>query len=245
MLFFTCLLLVFPRLVPFISVLSGIPEDQNGLILGFWGSIIGGLFTLGGVLLSNLNENRSKSLEMIIQYRPILSADVVNWNETNQKVFSGITIGEIDTWADVDKGGFIPQAIKISNVGRGEVSKSRYEIVSFNVRSELEKTYTHIEAPSPYLTDTGDIGYLPVGESTFIRIQKPFCHSDRYEIKNPKSVIELAFTMKLAIWGPFGNDEQRYLLSFKLCVFLKDNVKTYAVRELSFTREEIKAKGNG
>lgn len=131
-----------------------------GDVLSFYGSILGGIITLGGVIITIDYERRIKNKEFELQYKPILKL------EGKKLAPHEASNCEIDIYTDkcFNRLEFSRTCLNLKNVGRGEMLNVTFSNISIEVISSNRKKPFNISFSS-----LPECKQIPSGENvTFI-----------------------------------------------------------------------------
>ena len=134
--------------------------NNPGNVLSFYGSILGGIITLVGVIITIDYERRIKNKEFELQYKPILKLEGIKLG-THEN-----TNCEIDIYTDkcFSRLEFPKTCLSLKNVGRGEMLNVSFSNIAIEVISSNRKKPFHINFSS-----LPECKQIPSGENvTFV-----------------------------------------------------------------------------
>lgn len=124
------LFIVIPILIYLPSPMGIIPRNEAGNVLGYYGAVLGGAMTLGGVAWTIYDQKKQWADERRVSIQPLLYAfpsttcDVENFLSAEPDISISINI----SYADAEKYTetklslrMSPQYLNIENIGRGEL----------------------------------------------------------------------------------------------------------------------------
>ena len=121
-----------------IPIICKLLFNDYGVIIGYIGSIIGGLITLEGVRLTIKHENDNRKNDLKYMYLPVLKAEAENGNNSYSKNSKLIRfVSNSDRYKDTDFYGY-KKVIKLSNVGRGEILNLKVKLKDYELISSID-----------------------------------------------------------------------------------------------------------
>ena len=208
----TCILLLFDKLD--VSAFLGI--NPNNDWLGYLGAVLGGLFTLIGVLLTINYENGKKKEEQSLQFKPIIQPCLDSDN--NYEGFEE----EVSIKQNNMKLGKSEQCVTLilKNKGRGETKNFKINSVNILESSsnlDLEVNYDKKQYP------ISDVEIIPEG---YLTIKYMIPNSIINNDKNPiKGYIIIKTIVKYSDFIEFYEYEENYII--KIMIQDRNSIDVY------------------
>lgn len=233
------MLVIFIIIFPIIVLLSleygFIPRDIGMAIVGYGGAIIGGFLTLYGVwwTINDNNEKRKKDLEL--QYCPVLMADIIENTEVKYRLCSEITILYNHGWFDDSNLEYLNSVIKLSNVGRGEISGISIKIEDCNVLSATPyELIKNIDLQNSYILCDGLFEFVPINGNFYLYVGVP---NLRKEYRGAKEkYVRIDMILNIFVSGVFTTDDQEYKLHFYIDTYYRNDDVVHDVNTMTFMK---------
>ena len=184
-------------------------------LITYLGSIFGGIITLLGVYLTIKHESNNRKKDLELQYLPIINASVTENILLNKKSKILRFISGSNDFNDLDFYDY-KKVLKITNVGRGEITKVNISVFNYELVQELNSSSYHLG----FLDDSNLINLIPINDYFLILLDLP-------KAKNKTGKLHLSVDLDLSITSLFNNT-YNYRLSF--IIYLdKDNYEIFNV----------------
>lgn len=225
-----CILVVvigLPIIILTPSPIGLIPRDIGIAIVGYCGSIIGGFLTLYGVWWTIDDNQKARSKELKLQYCPVLNADFVRKEKDHSNHLGSeiILLFRHEWFNDADLY-YAEQLIELSNVGRGEIQKTKIYIEKCEVVFAKPSKINDIDTKSSYIMIDSAMNFIPVNGKVHLHIGLPSLNAVGAKQVTEGYNIRLAITLGVEIEGIFSTKIEKYEMSFCLNYTLEDeNVK--------------------
>lgn len=162
-------LIIIPILIYLPSPIGIIPQEEAGNVLGFYGTVLGGIMTLGGVAWTICDQNNKRTANYALEFRPFLS--IKSLHDRNFCLRGNMTL--CFQIKNIGRGEFIDLKlnceVKINNITilKSEIINNSYEFLTINQEEICEISFP---IPEKYLkADIADIDviFTPSGKNLF------------------------------------------------------------------------------
>lgn len=226
-----------------IESLRFINSENESAWIGFYGSMIGGGITLGGLVLTIYEQNRKKEIELITKYFPTLSIDVFD-NSDITDLCSSFIYPISNKHFTKDNIIFGDYVLRFNNIGECEVLFDKIEISScymHNINQKLELN-NNIDIDLVINSD-GTFKYFPPNEHYYFKIGISKISNDIIkELRsgnNSANLFTITTSLILNINGVANdiNDPYQYFLTFDIDISLNEkNGYQTKIYNISFGR---------
>lgn len=184
-------------------------------ILSYSGSILGGVLTLIGVIITIEYNKKEKKEELELQYFPVLAYNIIEYSEHIGEQKEIVLLFNNSKFNDCDLS-YGNKLIEIVNVGRGEIrdlSINIREVSTFHTKTINEINY--------YILNEDEIKFVPINGKIYFSVGIPKL-DDLKEIDN-ELPIGLTIKIELKFNGIFNKKDYIYIFDFCLWIDKKDN----------------------
>lgn len=184
-------------------------------LITYLGSIFGGIITLLGVYYTIKYESDKRKKDLELQYLPIINSCVTDNIILNKKSKILRFISGSKDFNDLDFYDY-KKAIKITNVGRGEILNVDVSVSNYELVQSLNSSSYYLG----FLDDTSFINLIPINDSFYIFLDLP-------KLKSKNTILHLSVELDLCITSLF-NKVYHYRLSFIIYID-KDNYDIFNI----------------
>ena len=220
------LIILLPVILLVESPIGVIPNDKAFAILSYSGSILGGLLTVLGVVLTLYESKKQFNEEKSLQYRPVFQYDIkkerVHFTQAGEIIFlfhDEMFINEHHY--------YLEEKIILKNVGRSEVDDLFIEIsdVQLNANNLFDTNGFEISA---YVLGNEYIKFVPMDGEVYLYIVFPCIKEKYFEIIPNDMNLLISGTINIYFKGLLT--KKSYEQSLKFYLDVKRDGKKYVGR---------------